>query len=98
MWGYLKLTLIIQGAVLENERCDIGVDGRRNHTWESREREIGFEDIIIVSDEVPPPKVNGKSHTLWTQAHEENALFIDGERSMFEDLYPLELNDCLQFT
>jgi hypothetical protein len=43
---------------------------------------IGFEDIIIISDEMPPdPQYEGKSYTLWTEAHEQNELFINNQRS-----------------
>lgn len=69
---------------MENERCDIGIDENRNHTWLPNEKEIGFEDIIVVSDETPPVGQDGMSHTLWTQAHEDNELFINGERRMFQ--------------
>lgn len=61
---------------------DIGKDGRRHHTWPFREVDLGFEDTIIISDEdVPPPQLNGKSYTLWTDAHKNNQLYIYGQRS-----------------
>lgn len=61
---------------------DIGIDGRRYHTWPASERDIGFEDIIVVSDEnIPDPQLDGMSYTLWTEAHEKNELYIEGQRS-----------------
>ncbi|KAF4624696.1 hypothetical protein G7Y89_g13472 [Cudoniella acicularis] len=60
---------------------NVGQDGRRHHTWKYREQDISFEDIIIVSEEVPPvPQYDGKSYTLWTEAHEQNQLVVDGQR------------------
>lgn len=62
---------------------DIGIDGRKHHTWPFSERDLGFEDIIIVSDEVPPPpQQEGRSYTLWTEAHERNQLFDNGKRCL----------------
>lgn len=65
-----------------NEKRDIGIDGRKCHTWKFGEKEVDFEDIIVVSDEVPRVLEDGKSFTLWTKAHEENQLFIEDEKSM----------------
>jgi len=62
--------------------CNIGKDGRRHHTWPYSENKIEFDDKIIVSDEVPPsPQLDGKSYTLWTEAHENNVLQHDGRKS-----------------
>lgn len=61
--------------------CDIGKDGPSLHTWPYREEVIAFEDTIIVSDEVPPaPQCDGKSFTLWTEAHEQNQLIVNNKR------------------
>ena len=65
-----------------NEKRDIGIDGRKCHIWKFGEKEVDFEDIIVVSDEVPRVLEDGKSFTLWTKAHEENQLFIEDEKSM----------------
>jgi hypothetical protein len=60
---------------------DIGQDGRRFHTWPFNEDDLGFEDIIVVSDEIPPPpREDGRSYTLWTKAHEGNKLVVNGRR------------------
>lgn len=61
----------------------MGRDGRRHHTWKFSEEDIEFEDLVIESDEIPPTRGEGKSHTLWTHAHEENQLFIDGVKGTF---------------
>ena len=79
----LSAELRVQETILEENLVDIGKDGRRHHTWPFNERDLGFEDIIVVSDEYPPPpSEDGKSYTLWTTAHEENNLVIDGKRRM----------------
>ena len=72
-----------QETIVQDGRArDIGKDGRRHHTWPFREDDLGFEDIIIVSDEdVPTPQVDGRSYTLWTEAHQNNQLYIAGQRS-----------------
>lgn len=68
---------------MENgQTSDVGQDGRRHHTWPYVEKDIEFEDIIVVSDEVPPASsLDGKSYTLWTEAHEQNQLVINGRKS-----------------
>ncbi|KAF8851408.1 hypothetical protein BDZ45DRAFT_150850 [Acephala macrosclerotiorum] len=56
-------------------------DGRRYHTWPFNETDLEIADIIVVSDEVPPPPwEDGKSYTLWTTAHQENNLVVNGRR------------------
>jgi hypothetical protein len=68
--------------VEKGHTCDIGKDGPRHHTWLNSEVLIGFEDIIVISDEVPPaPQYKGKSYTLWTQAHKQNELIVNNQRS-----------------
>ena len=65
----------------DGQTCDIGKDGRRHHTWPHSDKDIEFEDIIVVSDEVPPtPQLDGKSYTLWTEAHEQNQLVLYGRK------------------
>ena len=65
----------------DGQTCDIGKDGRRHHTWPHSDKDIEFEDIIVVSDEVPPtPQLDGKSYTLWTEAHEQNQLVLNGRK------------------
>lgn len=72
-----------QATTLEENLVDIGKDGQRYHTWPFNETDLEFEDIIVVSDEVPPPPwEDGKSYTLWTTAHQENNLVINGRRCM----------------
>lgn len=62
---------------------EVGRDKDRHHSWPLNEKKIRFEDVIIVSDETPPPpQLNGKSFTLWTKAHEENRLTANNQRSM----------------
>ncbi|KAL5320456.1 hypothetical protein ACEPPN_011261 [Leptodophora sp. 'Broadleaf-Isolate-01'] len=70
---------IPKGTTLEDgQTCGLGKDGQRHHTWPYSEKNIDFEDIIVVSDEVPPaPQPDGKSYTLWTEAHENNKLIVD---------------------
>ncbi|KAH7410655.1 hypothetical protein BKA64DRAFT_359215 [Cadophora sp. MPI-SDFR-AT-0126] len=80
LWLKVIEWAIPKGTVLENQSYDIGKDEEKNHTWASNDKEIRFEDIIIISDEIPPIRENGRSHTLWTKAHEKNELFINGER------------------
>lgn len=77
---------------MENgQTCDIGIDGRRHHTWPYSEQDIRFEDIIIVSDEVPPaPELDGKSYTLWTEAHEQNQLISNGQKSKISSILDAE--------
>jgi hypothetical protein len=70
---------------LEDGQCGIGKDGRRHHTWPHSAEDIEFEDIIVVSDEVPPApqlegQLEGKSYTLWTEAHEQNQLVLNGRK------------------
>jgi hypothetical protein len=73
----------MQGTTLEENLMDIGKDGRRYHTWPFNEKELGFENLIIVSDEIPPPpRDDGRSYTLWTKAHEDNNLALNGKRCM----------------
>lgn len=61
--------------------CDIGEDGPSHHTWPYNDGEIEFEDTIIISDEVPPDRqYDGKSFTLWTEAHEQDRLIVNNER------------------
>jgi hypothetical protein len=61
---------------------NVGEDGPRYHTWPFNEKDIGFEDTIVISDEcTPAPQLDGTSYTLWTTAHEKDDLYIDGERS-----------------
>lgn len=65
----------------KSHTCDIGKDGPRRHSWPYREEVIAFEDTIIVSDEIPPaPQYDGKSYTLWTEAHEQNRLVVNNKR------------------
>lgn len=78
---------IPKGTILEDgQLCDIGKDGRRHHhtlhhTWPHSHEDIKFEDMIVVSDEVPPPpQLDGKSYTLWTAAHEHNQLVHNGRK------------------
>jgi hypothetical protein len=75
--------ILWQGTVIQNSRShNVGKDGRKYHTWPFSERDIGFEDIIVVSDECnPDPQLEGISYTLWTTDHEKDDLHIDGERS-----------------
>ena len=50
----------------DGQTSGIGRDGQRHHTWPYGEEVIDFEDIIVVSDELPPaPQLDGKSYTLW---------------------------------
>ncbi|KAF4631492.1 hypothetical protein G7Y89_g6638 [Cudoniella acicularis] len=72
---------ISKGTTLENTRSyNVDQNGERNHIWKANEK-IEFKDIIIVSDEIPPPvQFEGKSHTLWTHAHERNELTIAGQK------------------
>lgn len=53
-------------------------DSGRFHTYPYKEKDknIWFEDDIVVSDETcPPPQSNGRSYTLWTNRHQSNELF-----------------------
>jgi len=78
-----------QETIVQDGRArDIGKDGLRHHTWPFREDALGFEDVIIVSDEdVPAPQLEGRSYTLWTEAHQDDQLYIAGQRSrQFTDL------------
>lgn len=62
---------------------DIGRNARRRHVWPFSDNDLEFKDIIVVSDEVPPPAwEDGKSYTLWTLAHQQNSLAVDGNRCM----------------
>ncbi|KAK0120220.1 hypothetical protein ONS95_011626 [Cadophora gregata] len=79
LWLKVIEWAIPNGIILENQSYDIATDEKKNHTWLSNDREIRFEDIIIVSDECPPAEENGRSYTLWTKAHEQNELFINGK-------------------
>lgn len=67
------------GKILDEDK-----DGPKDHTWRRSKKctdLIEFEDIIVVSDEMPPPlSGNGKSYTLWTVCHEQNRLFINNRR------------------
>ncbi len=66
----------------DGQNCSKGKDGLRHHTWARSEEKIEFEDIIIVSDEVPPAsQPGGKQYTLWTGAHERNELVLNGKKS-----------------
>lgn len=80
---FVLILLQFQETIVQDGRTrDIGKDGRRHHTWPFRENELGFEDTIIVSEEdVPAPQLDGKSYTLWTEAHENNLLYVNGHRS-----------------
>ncbi|TVY50003.1 hypothetical protein LOCC1_G000105 [Lachnellula occidentalis] len=72
---------ISKNTELEEDLVDIGRDGRRHHTWPFSEDHIGFDNIIIISDELPPPPhTDGKSYTVWTTAHEQNQLIVGNER------------------
>lgn len=73
---------IPKGTMIQNSRSgSIGKDGCRYHTWPVSEKDIGFEDIIVVSDEcTPKPQLDKTSYTLWTTAHERDNLHINGER------------------
>lgn len=65
---------------------NIGIHGPPSwHSWHCGDKEFRFDDEIIVSDEtVPPPDpdCDGMSVTLWTKAHERNALKLNGQKSM----------------
>jgi len=66
---------------LDENLVDASKNGPSGHRWPFDEQDIGFEDIIIISDEVPPPPgEDGKSYTLWTVAHEKNQLFVNNEQ------------------
>lgn len=60
---------------------NIGKDGTRHHTWPFNERDIGFEDTIIISDEsISAAQLFQTPYSLWTTDHEQDKLFIDGRR------------------
>jgi hypothetical protein len=41
-------------------------------------------DTMIISDEIPPQPVNGRTFTLWTESHENNTLIDEsGTKCMF---------------
>jgi hypothetical protein len=66
--------------------CDVREVRMKHHYFEFGEKDIGFEDVIVVSEEMPPPHIeefDGDSYTVWTAAHEENQLFVEGKRSMY---------------
>lgn len=72
---------IPKGTVVENEMNDVGSDGRRFHTWPLKEKDISFNDTIVISDESPPsPQSDGTSLTLWTKSHENNQLYHNNQR------------------
>ncbi|KAL2060581.1 hypothetical protein VTL71DRAFT_9222 [Oculimacula yallundae] len=89
----LRLTVvewkISKGTTLENgQTCDLGKEGHLYHTWPYSEKgDIDFQDIIVVSDEVPPaPHSDGKSYTLWTEAHEKDELYLDGKKLQVQQI------------
>ena len=68
---------------MDSGSYDIGLDGRKWHDFTIQDTGLLFEDTIIVSDEVvPPSEKDGKSYTLWTEAHEQNQLSINGQKGM----------------
>jgi hypothetical protein len=73
-----------QGTTLDGNLMEIERNAPRFHVWPFKDRDLEFEDIIVVSDEVPPPPwEDGKSYTLWTSAHQENNLVVNGKRRMY---------------
>jgi len=71
-----------QGTVVQNGQANsVDMEGLQ-HTWPLSEDNVGFEDLIIISEEdVPLPRPNVKSRTLWTLDHQDNNLYVDGQRS-----------------
>lgn len=69
--------------MIHNRRSnDVGKDGLRYHTWPVDEMDIGFEDTIIISDEsISDAQLRKMPYSLWTTAHEQDELYIAGERS-----------------
>ncbi len=65
--------------------CDVRKVKMKHHYFELGEKGVGFEDVIVVSEEIQPPaiEIDGNSYTVWTAAHEENQLFVDGKRSTY---------------
>ncbi|PMD33385.1 hypothetical protein L207DRAFT_535414 [Hyaloscypha variabilis F] len=81
-WAIPKETIVQDGRAR-----DIGKDGPRHHTWPFREDELGFEDTIVVSEEdIPAPQHEGRSYTLWTEAHQNDQLYIAGERRRVQQI------------
>lgn len=66
----------------DRQSNNVGKDGLRHHTWPLYEKEIGFEDTIIISDEsISDEQLRKRPYSLWTTAHEQDKLYIAGKRS-----------------
>ncbi|TVY83310.1 hypothetical protein LSUE1_G001552 [Lachnellula suecica] len=70
-----------KGAPLQESVANVGKNNLRKHEYPEKERNLGFEDILIRSNEpILPCSFDGLSYTSWTVAHEQNQLFVDNKR------------------
>jgi len=57
------------------------------------EEEVGFADFVVVSTEdLSPQPGEDICYTLWTDAHEENRLIVDGIRGKYQDHFKPRAN------